>query len=276
MLSKEELDKYIATIPPLPAVLRGFKMALISGDLTKAADLASTDRALLGYFKDIVNKPIFGFTSDIKDARQIFGVLGLLKVRQLFQSYLASLLSPNQWQVFKLNAVSFQELQASFIVRWEAILKAKNMNNEQMLAVVTLIPAAIAVCENVFKAHKDTVELIKAQKNISYEKLLQKLSGYSFFDLVRIIAKKWEFPSGILDLLSLMEKPQKTKANPQEEMMGYLALLINYEISRPIAIKSGINDLFELDFSYSEEMVEFFYKTMDKIESERIESETSS
>lgn len=267
MLSQEELNKYIAQIPPLPQVLKACKVALNEGDLTKAADLASEDKALIGYFKNIVNKPIFGFTGEISNARQIFGVLGLLRVRQLFQSYYSSLISPKQWDIFKLSTPQFHDLQASFIIKWETILKEKDMHNKEMAAVVTLIPAAVAVCENLFKEHKDTVMLIKSQKAITYEAILYKMSGYTFFDIVVIIAQKWEFSEEIIGLLKIINTlKDKGEFDENEEMMIYLILLINYEISRPVAMQSGINDLFELDFSYPAQMVEFFYEAMEKVE----------
>ncbi len=262
MLSKEELDSYIAQIPPLPAVLKACKQALNAGDLTKAASLAGEDKALLGYFQNIVNKPIFGFTSDVKDPKQIFGVLGLTKARQLFQSYYTLLISPNQWEFFKLNTASFYELQASFIVRWEALLSEKNIKNEELSSLITLIPASISVCESVFKAHKEDIELIKSQKAFSYEELLYRFSGYTFFDLVKLIAKKWDFSPNVLLLLDGLSQ----KKYDSHEMLIYLILLINYEMSRPIAFKSGINDLFELEIDCEQEQIEFFYNVMEKVQ----------
>lgn len=265
MLSSEDLNKYMDDIPPIPEILKQCKVALDDGDMTKAADLASSDRALMSYFANIVNKPIFGFRDELKNARQIFGVLGLLKVRQLFQSYYSLLLTPKQWDVFKLTNAKYQDIQASFIVRWEAILQKKDMLTQEMAAIVTLIPAAIVVCESIYKDHKETVEMIKSHKAISYEKILYKLSGYNFFDLVKMIAQKWEFCENTIELFDFF-KTGKVANEKQQEMMIYLALLINYEISRPTAMESGINDLFELDFQYPPEYIEFFYETMEEVE----------
>lgn len=267
MLSQEELTKYINDIPPIPSILKECKMALSEGDMVKAADIASKDRALMAYFEGIVNKPIFGFRDELKNARQIFGALGIVRARQMFRSYYSSLLMPKKWEIFNMNDANFHELQASFIVRWEAILQQKDVNSEEMTAIVTLIPAAIAVCESIFKAHKDTIDLIKSQKAITYEAILYKLSGYNFFDIVSIIAKKWEFHDDIIELFSVISKNSTCSSDDEKkEMMIYLLLLINYELSRPDSIKSGINDLFEVDCEFPEEAIEFFYEVMNEVE----------
>lgn len=267
MLSKEDLDRYLDSIPPIPEVLKACKNALEEGDMVKAADLAAKDRALLNHFKNIVNKPIFGFRNELKDARQIFGVLGIVRAKQIFQSYYSLLLAPKQWQVFHLTSTQFNEIQASFIIRWEEVLKDYEVKDDDMEAIVTLIPASIAVCESIFKDHLETIGLIKSQKNITYEALLYRLSGYDFFDIVKIIAKKWEFSSNVIDLLGQLKLLQdKDDLNTHEIIMTNLLLLINYELSRPVAMQSGINDLFELDCNFDQILIGDFYNIMDRVD----------
>ncbi len=267
MLSKEDLDRYLSEIPSIPEVLKACKAALDEGDMIKAADIASTDKALLEHFKNIVNKPIFGFTNELKDARQIFGVLGIVRARQIFQSYFTLLLAPKEWEVFKLTTVQFNEIQASFIIRWEEILKAHEIEDEDYEVIVTLIPASIAVCESIFKDHIEMVTLIKSQKNISYEELLIRLSGYNFFDIVKIIARKWELSVKLLELLDILDKLENCdNLNNEQKIMVNLLLLMNYEVSQPICITSGINDLFEINCNFDQESVESFYEIMEKVQ----------
>lgn len=264
MFSNEELEKYMASIPPIPAILKECKEALGEGDLIKAADLVSKDKALMFYFQNIVNKPIFGFSKKLTNARQIFGVLGIIRVKQLFQTYYISLITPKQWEIFKINTNIFQEIQVSFIIKWEIILKQHDLLNDKMSSIVTLIPAAIAVCEEIFKAHKDDVLLIKSQKNISYEQLLYKMSGHNFFELVKQIAIKWEFSQDIVELLNILITKQ-IQNDENGNMMLYLLLLINYEMSRKIYLDSGLNDLFEIEYDFDEVLVEDFFQMMSVI-----------
>ncbi len=267
MLSKEDLDRYLDSIPPIPEVLKACKIALDNGDMVQAADMAQKDKALFMHFKNIVNKPIFGFTNELNDARQIFGALGIVRARQIFQSYYTTFITPKKWKIFKLNSAQFNDIQASFIVRWEEILKAYEIKDKDFEAIVTLVPAAIAVCEAIFEDHIDMVTLIKSQKNISYEELLLKFSGYNFFDVVKIIGKKWELQDSLLELLDDLNKIKSSQnLDKNGKILINLILLINYEISLPIAIKSGINDLFELDCDFNQEDVERFYEIMSRAE----------
>jgi len=77
MLSETTINNYIETIPPIPKIVKECSRLLDEGDLVAAADKASEDRALIHYLQNIVNKPIFGFRDEIKNPRQIFGILGL-------------------------------------------------------------------------------------------------------------------------------------------------------------------------------------------------------
>ncbi len=262
MLSKEEIGEYINLVPAIPSVLKQCQNALVQGDLVKASLIASKDLALMNYFKEVVNKPIFGFSRELHEAKQIFGALGIVRVKQMLQSYLVMLLAPKKWTFFDFDNKRFHELQASFMIRWEAILAKNEIDDKESKALVTLIPAAIAVCESIFSAHKEDIELIKSQKDITYEVILYKLSGYDFFDIVSIIAQKWEFDKGVIELFSLM------KQNGKNKIISYLLLLINYEMSRDSAIKSGINSLFELNYSFEEDEIELFYQTMSELENE--------
>lgn len=266
MLSSDELNEYISKIPPIPSIVKSCKDALVEGDLVKAADFAAQDKALLAYFQNIVNKPIFGFRDELTNARQIFGALGIDRTKQLLRSYYSLLLAPSDWEVFTINSATFQELQAEFIVKWELILDKKGVQNADIKALVTLIPAAIAVCEGIFSKHKDMVEMIKSQKDITYEQLLHKMSGYGFFDIVKIIAKKWEFSENILKLIDMTKNRKNSASSGIEKVIIYLILLINYEMSRPICMESGINGLFELNYIYPEEIVADFYNIISEDE----------
>ena len=106
MISKPALEKYISSIPPIPNVVKACAHALEEGDLVKAADEAAKDGALMLYLRQLVNKPIFGFRSTIKEPRQLFGILGLSRARQLLCAYYTQLLLPKKWEVFHFVNIS--------------------------------------------------------------------------------------------------------------------------------------------------------------------------
>ena len=94
MLTDSAIESYINSIPPLPKIVRECSELLGKGNLVAAANKASEDRALIQYLQNIVNKPIFGFRSNVKDPNQIFGILGLSKAKQILHGYYLLLILP--------------------------------------------------------------------------------------------------------------------------------------------------------------------------------------
>ena len=262
MLSVSTISRYIDTVPPLPKILKACSQVLDEGDLVKAADLAAQDPALIHYLKEIVNKPIFGFRGEVKDPRQIFGVLGLTRARQILYSYYILLLLPRDWDVFDFNTRKFQDLQASMMIAWEKILLFLKCDDQEVAKAVTLVPATIAVCESIFKEHVDTVALIRGRTPISYEAILYKMTQRNFFDIAVLIAKKWELSPTIMEILSALGKDTVKHSATIDTYVDYLKLLINYELSRPEYIKSGLNDFFDMYVDVSPAVMEAFFKTL--------------
>jgi HD-like signal output (HDOD) protein len=262
MISTADLERYISTIPPLPKVVKSCSDALENGDLVGAADEASKDSALMLYLRQLVNKPIFGFRSTIKDPRQLFGILGLSRARQLLYAYYTQLLLPQKWEVFDLNTRIFQEFQAHIMVKWEKLMSANGADDEDVLKVASILPATLAVCEEVFKDRLETLRLIQSQRSISYDVILFKMTGLHFLDIAAKIAQKWELPEVISQMLLDVGSDE-----PRGDLVEYLKLLIQYELSRPVLIQSGANDFFELNIFASEEMVSKFYSIVEEVES---------
>lgn len=157
MISHSQIDQYLASVPAIPKIVRACSVALEQGDLVRAADIAANDNALMLYLQDLVNKPIFGFRTHIKEARQLFGVLGLWRAKQVLTSYYTRLLLPKRWEVFALDTRTFQELQAHLMVKWEAVMEEIGCKNGEIAKAASIIPAAIAACEEIFKHNLETL-----------------------------------------------------------------------------------------------------------------------
>ncbi|MDY0238150.1 MAG: HDOD domain-containing protein [Campylobacterales bacterium] len=263
MITNSDLDRYIASIPSLPKVVRDCVKALNDGDLVAAANFAKEDKALMFYLKDIVNKPIYGFRTEIKDANQLFGILGLGRARQILQAYYTKLISPTKWEVFELNSQVFQEFQADLMVKWGNILSFCKNNDSEVLKTASIIPAALAAAEAIFREHLETLNVLKSQHAFSYDYILKKTTGYNFKDIIIQIAKKWELTSKSVEFIELLYEDEY-----KNDTVEYLKLLIQYELSRPNLMQSGANDLFEFDSFANEELIENFYKIIEKAESE--------
>lgn len=260
MLSNSTIEEYIDNVPPVPKIVKECIKAINEGDLVHAADIASQDRALVNYLQLIVNKPIFGFRNDISNARQIFGILGIYKARQLIYSYYILLLLPKKWEVFDFDSHKFQDFQARLIHHWSNIVTYIKNEDKELAGAITIIPATLIVCEMLFRDMKDTVNLLKERKNLSYETILTKMTGRTLFEIASLIAKKWEFSQDIVSLIRSIPDTKEGVFGEHALAIEYMRLLLIYEMSRPVMIQSGLSDLFDLESVLDDKVVESFYE----------------
>jgi HD-like signal output (HDOD) protein len=256
MLTDSAIESYVNSIPPLPKIVRECSELLGKGDLVAAANKASEDRALIQYLQNIVNKPIFGFRSNVKDPNQIFGILGLSKAKQILHGYYLLLILPKQWKVFDFNSSLFQEFQARLIHYWGKIIDNLEKESEELNQAISIIPASLIVCEMLFRDIKDTIMLLKEKKDLSYEEILYKMTGKRFLDIASFIAQKWDFSQNTINLIKEIDKKDEDCSLD----ICFLKLLLAYEMSRPMMIKSGLSDLFDITLPKDEYVVEKFYK----------------
>ena len=263
MLSKNDIDKYLDTIPPIPNTIRLTLSHLNNNDMVQAANIAKEDKAFVNYLSEIVNKPIFGFANDVKNVNQIFGILGLGKARQIVSSYYMQLITPKDWEVFNFSNKGFQELQANLIIEWNKILKELKIDNKNLQQSISLIPASLIVCEMIFRDTKDTIFLLRESKHMSFDEILYKMSDYRLFDIVLKIAKKWEFNDDIIAFMKDFSQNEVNKIKKRE--IVFLRLLINYEMSKPYIVNSGLNDFFDFPMNFTEDDIALFLKIRNEI-----------
>jgi HD-like signal output (HDOD) protein len=260
MLSNTTVDNYIESIPPIPKIVKRCAQALDKGDMVLAADIANEDRALTHYLQNIVNKPIFGFRDEIKNTRQVFGILGISKAKQLIYGYYLLLILPKKWKVFDFNMTKFQDFQARLIHHWGKIVKFLGKEDDELISAISIIPASLIVCEMLFSNINSTVKLLRGAKQLSYETILYKMTDRSFFEISSLIAKKWDFSD---KTVSLIEKIGDNKVGDFGEnalAITYLRLLLVYEMSRPTIIQSGLNDLFDIEPIFDDEITNNFFR----------------
>ena len=262
MVTKEDIQNYIQSIPPSPNILKNVLIQLESGELTKAASVANEDPALKLYLQNIVNKPIFGFKNDIKEVGQIFGVLGLVQVEQIVYNYMISLLTPKKWELFKLNEKGFFDIQDTLSIHWKKILEYKNITDKSIYSSISLLPASIIVCEALFKDKKEDVGLLRSLKDIDYSTILQRLSKMSLFDLCNEISVAWEMPETISRIV-LASSGKSTEKDPQIlNLAKWMHLLFFYQLSQPVSVEAGLNDFIEFNIDFVEDIYEEFQALM--------------
>ncbi len=256
-MTKQKIDNFIANIPAIPKTVKECISHLQEGDLTKAAVTASKDPAFVVYLTQMVNKPIFGFKNYVKDIHQIFGILGVEKASQIVNTYYVSLMLPKKWKVFKINNMDFQLLQSNLINDWNKILDFMDYNHINIASIVSLIPATLIVCENIFEDNLEEIKLIKSYQDISYDEILFKLTGFKIFDIFVFICKKWEIDKESIKLIDFfLEK--KADDSVLSKLAKYLHLLIFFELSKPKFIEAGLNDIIEFDPDYVADIYENF------------------
>lgn len=260
MLSQTTIENYIESIPPVPKIVKRCSEALIAGDMILAADIANEDRALTHYLQSIVNKPIFGFRNEVKNSRQIFGILGLSKAKQLIYGYYILLILPKKWKVFDFDSNKFQNFQARLIFNWGKIVKSLEDEDSEIIQAISIIPASLVVSEMLFSDINSTVKLLRETKQLSYETILKKMTKRTFFDISSLIAKKWDFSEDIVDLIAKIGDANAGDFGKNALAITYLRLLLIYEMSRPVMVQSGLNNLFDLEPIFDDEITNNFYR----------------
>ncbi len=258
MITEEEISQFIKKIPPTPVILKATVNFVNEGELTKAAKVAAKDPALSKYLITLVNKPIYGFRNEVHDLSQIFGILGTSGAKQVLYSYMLSLLSPSKWELFKLNKALFYDLQAQLSMRWKKILEHLNIDDKDISSAITLLPASIIVCEALFKNHKEDVALLRSVKELDYNTILKRLSGFDLFDISEKIATTWEYPDKISKIIQAASGV-KPSDDEQINLLGkWMHLQLFYTLSQVAYIEAGLNDFVDFQVEYVQDIYEEF------------------
>jgi len=263
LITNKKIDNFIDKIPPAPKALQATIMFLNSGELIKAAQIAKTDLALKSYLENIVNKPIYGFKNQVSDISQIFGILGVAGSQQATYNYMLSLLSPEKWVLFELNSTTFHELQARLSTRYNIILNHLNIKDKDMQSAISLLPASIIVAEALLNESIDDVILLRTTKSLDYNTILKRLCKIDLFDISQLIAKKWEMPNKISQIIQVSSGIKPSTDKDINTLGKWIHLLLFYELSQPIFIKAGLNDFIDFQVDFVNDIYEDFMKIME-------------
>ena len=263
MITNEQIESYIEKIPPTPKALKETLQFLNSGELLKAAHTARTDKALSTYLKVLVNKPIYGFRTEVSDVSQIFGILGLSRSQQAVYNYMTSLLSPSKWVLFKLNRVLFYNLQADLSMNWQKILTHLHIEDKEILTAISLLPASIIVSEALFCEKKKDVDILRSVNAIDLNTILQRLCGVDLFGICEKIALKWEMSQSIAEILLASSGLRPASSEQINQLGKWMHLLLFYTLSKPKYIEAELNDFIDFQIEYVEDIYEDFSTLME-------------
>ncbi len=263
MITKEKINDFINKIPPAPDALRKTISFLNDGELMKASKVAQNDLALSTYLRDLVNRPIYGFSNEVNEISQIFGILGLSGSQQAVYNYMITLLSPSKWVLFNLNSNLFYDLQAKLSKRWEEILKHLSIQDKDIHSAITLLPASIIVSEALFCEKIDDVKLLKTNASLDYNTILLRLCGLDLFDICAEIADKWDMPIKVKEIIYASSGIKPSQDQELNNLGKWMHLLLFYELSQSIFIEANLNDFIDFQIDYIQDIYEDFTKLME-------------
>jgi len=263
MITDKELKSFILKLPPTPKILQKTLKYVNEGDLTKTAATAEQDSALSTFLRETVNRPVYGFRGSVKNINQIFGILGISAAQQLLYQYMMSLLLPNKFELFKLNKKLFTDLQIELTIKWNSILKHLNINDKEISVAITLLPSTITICEALFSTHKDEVALLRSVKHLDYNTILKRLSGKDFFDIAAFIAKKWELPPKVTEIIYAASGSRKPSSKAAMVLGAWMHLLLFQVLSKSEFIEAGLNDFVEFNVEYVSSIYEEYAELME-------------
>jgi len=263
LINNEIINSFIEKIPPAPKALKETLHFLNVGELVKAAAVAKEDKALSTYLKVLVNKPIYGFRSEVSDVSQIFGILGVSKSQQAVYNYMMTLLSPSKWQLFKLNRVLFYNLQADLSVNWQKILTYLKIEDQDTVSAISLLPASIIVSEALFCEKKDDVELLRSVNPIDLNTILQRLCDIDLFDICEKIAIKWEMPENVAQIIQASSGIKPSDNDESNKLGKWMHLLLFFTLSQPKYIEAELNDFIDFQIEYVEDIYTEFSELME-------------
>ncbi len=263
MITVNQIDSFIEKIPPSPKILKETISLLNEGDLVKAAQVGKQDSALNAYLTDLVNKPIYGFRNEVNDISQIFGILGVSKSQQATYNYMISLLSPSKWKLFNLNKNSFYDLQAQLSANWQKITTHLEIDDKDIQSSISLLPASIIVSEALFCEKLEDVKLLRSVDEIDLNTILQRLCGMDLFDICERIAKKWEMPQKLTQIVQASSGLRPSEDEAINRLGKWMHLLLFYTLSKPLFIEAGLNDFIDFQIDYVSDIYDDFSKVME-------------
>lgn len=175
---------------------------------------------------------------------------------------MVTLLSPKKWSLFKLNSKLFYELQANLSKKWEIILKHLNIDDKNIYAAISLLPASIIVTEALFAEKIDDVNLLRSAKALDFNTILIRLCEVSLFDICEKIAKKWEMDENIAQIVQASSGVKPSNSEKINTLGKWMHLLLFYELSKPELVEAGLNDFLDFQIEYISDIYDEFASLM--------------
>ncbi|HMK56548.1 MAG TPA: HDOD domain-containing protein [Dissulfurispiraceae bacterium] len=215
---RSQIEK-IDTLPTIPGILKKL-LAVIENpkiSLTEIGNFISNDPVLTSRVLKMVNSPIYGFPGRISSVQQALILLGLNVVRGL-------LLGVSVFEVMQKSMVGLWEHSLGCAVAARIIAKKKNVPEPEEVSVSALlhdIGKVVMILR--FKDEYDKVVKEAEAGDMLIMDAEKQVFGITHADSGAWIAKKWNFPVSLVDVIEYHHKPNLAKASPMNSSIVHLA-----------------------------------------------------
>lgn len=217
-LLRSQIER-IDTLPTIPGVLRKL-LAVIENpkiSLTEIGNFISNDPVLTSRVLKMVNSPIYGFPGRISSVQQALILLGLNVVRGL-------LLGVSVFEVMQRSMVGLWEHSLGCAVAARIIAKKKNIPEPEEVSVSALlhdIGKVVMILR--FKEEYDQVMKEAEAGDMLIMDAEKLVFGITHADSGAWIAKKWNFPLSLVEVIEYHHKPNLSKGVPVNSAIVHLA-----------------------------------------------------
>jgi putative nucleotidyltransferase with HDIG domain len=212
----------IDTLPTIPAVLKKLLTVIENPkvSLNEIGNFIQSDPVLTSRVLKMVNSPIYGFPGRISAVPQALILLGLNVVRGL-------LLGVSVFEVMQKSMLGLWEHSLGCAITARIIARKKNVPEPEEISVAGLLHDIGKVVMSLRYTDEYAAALKEAETNDLIISEAEKL----VFDITHAdagfwIAKKWNFPHSLVEIIEYHHKPGLAKDVPMQTAIVHLADLL--------------------------------------------------
>jgi putative nucleotidyltransferase with HDIG domain len=209
----------IDTLPTIPSVLKKL-LKVIENPKISLAEVGSfiqSDPVLTSRVLKMVNSPIYGFPGRISAIQQALILLGLNVVRGL-------LLGVSVFEVMQKSMVGLWDHSLGCAIAARIIAKKKNIPEPEEISIAGLLHD-IGKVVMILRYKEEYAKVVKEAetKDLLIVEAEKKIFEITHADSGAWIARKWNFPQSLVEIIEYHHKPNLAKSLPVQAAIVHLA-----------------------------------------------------
>ncbi len=215
---RAEIER-IDTLPTIPTILKKLLGVIENpkASLTTIGNFVSNDPVLTSRVLRMVNSPVYGFPGRISSVNQALILLGLNVVRGL-------LLGVSVFEAMQKAMLGLWEHSLGTAIAARIIAKRKKMAEPEEVSVAALLHDMGKVALSL----KFPADYEKLLKDVEARSLLISEGEKELFDVTHAdagawVAKRWNFPANLVEIIEYHHKPHLSKNYPMQTAVVHLA-----------------------------------------------------